>query len=540
MKHAISLVLTLTLALGLLSACSNNTPAASSTPLIQADDIQQPSENTAGTSTINKPQKDVVSSRDTLRVAFKSEVQGVDPYTQGVTGTTVAGLIFDSLTERVADGSIAPNLAESWEVVDDTTWRFKLREGNNFTNGEVCNAQTFVSTWDILKQDDITWPNKGDMAAIIDSIEAVGDYEILIHTKMPYSMLPLRMSLLRPIAPEDYANRGEEGLLNSPVGNGSYMLESYERGGTTKLTANPDHIDGAAPIKNLEFTVITDPSSRVAALEAGDVDLINGIPFNELNRLSQNPNLVVAARPTTFTLFLQFSQYANPALQDVRVRKALSMALDMDSIVDDVLDGCGGKINTPIFNPSYTGYDPDVKRLPYDPDGAKALLADAGYGSGLTLTLSFTPGSHAGVADAAQVMKQMWAEIGVTVELQEVESGLLQQQYLAKETSDMVINALGGTQGTGTVVANMAFCPDQRFSVYNDPAFAELRDKAEAELDETKRNELLHDLQQYSVDNAIGVGLWQIYEGWAWDKDLQGFDPYTTTLMLNVRNCWFQ
>lgn len=104
----------------------------------------------------------------------------------------------------------------------------------------------------------------------------------------------------------------------------------------------------------------------------------------------------------------------------------------------------------------------------------------------------------------------------------------------------MVINALGGTQGTGTVVANMAFCTDQRFSVYNDPEFDELRARAEAELDETKRNELLSELQQYSVDNAIGVGLWQVYEGWAWDNDLQGFEPYATTLMLNLRNCWFE
>lgn len=536
MKRFFSLILALAMTVSLLSACSGSKSQESTEPLINADDIQQPSES----ATDRQTRADVVSPRDTLRVAFKAEVQGVDPYTQGVTGTTVAGLIFDSLTERVADGSIAPNLAESWEVVDDTTWRFVLREGNNFTNGEVCNAETFVSTWEILERDDITWPNKGDMVAIIDSIEAESEYSILIHTKVPYAMLPLRMSLLRPIAPEEWERTGEEGLLNSPVGNGSYMLSSYERGGTTKLVANPDHVDGEAPIKNLEFTVITDASSRVAALEAGDVDLINGIPINELARLSQNPNLVVAARPTTFTLFLQFSQYANPALQDVRVRKALSMALDMDSIIDNVLNGYAGKIDTPIFNPSYTGYDSSVKRLPYDPEGAKALLKEAGYESGLNLTLSFIPNSYAGVSDAVQIMKLMWSEIGVNVELQEIESGLLQQQYIAKETTDMVINALGGTQGTGTVVANMAFCPDQRFSVYNDQEFADLRDRAEAELDETKRNELLSELQQYSVDNAIGVGLWQVYEGWAWDKDLQGFEPYTTTLMLNVRNCWFQ
>ena len=535
MKRFFSLILVLAMTVSMLSACSESESQEFTEDLINTDEVQQPSEGV----TTRQERADVVSSRDTLRVAFKSEVQGVDPYTQGVTGTTVAGLIFDSLTERVADGSIAPNLAESWEVVDDTTWRFILREGNNFTNGEICNAETFVSTWEILKQEDITWPNKGDMVAIIDSIEAESEYSILIHTKEPYAMLPLRMSLLRPIAPGEYAESGEEGLLNNPIGNGSYMLSSYERGGTTKLVANPDHVDGEAPIKNLEFTVITDASARVAALEAGDVDLINGIPFNELSRLRQNPNLEVAARPTTFTLFLQFSQYANPALQDVRVRKALSMALDMDSIIDNVLNGYAGKIDTPIFNPSYTGYDPDVKRLPYDPEGAKALLEEAGYESGLSLTLSFT-NSQAGVADAVQVMKLMWAEIGVDVELQEIESGLLQQQYLAKETTDMVINALGGTQGTGTVVANMAFCTDQRFSVYNDPEFDELRARAEAELDETKRNELLSELQQYSVDNAIGVGLWQVYEGWAWDNDLQGFEPYATTLMLNLRNCWFE
>lgn len=464
-----------------------------------------------------------------LSVALKAEINGCHPYFNGSPATAVSGLFCESLTDRGPDGSVVPYVAKSWKMVDDRTWLFDLEEGITFSNGEKLTADSVVGTFEILQREEITWPLKGDITTVIESMEAVSDYQVKIVTFEPFSTLPLRLVLFRVLPVEYFNEVGDEGYTAHPIGSGPYEFVEFEKGSHCVLTAVENHWKYNPTIRKITFNIILDTAARVAALEAGDVDWIIGVPINEMERLSQSDKFETVSGPTTFCMFGQFNVYKCVPLQDVRVRKAVNMAIDIDEIIEVIMDGKATKLNTMTFSPAFDGYDPSIERDPYDPEAARALLEDAGYGDGLTLSMHINPSSAPGIGEVAQVMASQLAEIGITLDIQEIEGGLLRELYKTQDTADIVIQAIGGWQGDATVVSQLTLAPGSRYSVWNTEEFEEMRIAIETETDTAKRDELYKEMQQLEKDLCPAIAMWQTHEMYAYTSSLKNWTPYANT-----------
>lgn len=475
-----------------------------------------------------------------LDVGLKSEINGCHPYYNGTPATAISGFICESLTDRSPEGAVVPYVAKSWEMVDDRTWLFDIEENISFSNGEKLTAQSVVGTFEILKRDDITWPLKGDITSVIESMEAVSDYQVKITTYKPFSTLPLRLVLFRVLPTEYFNEVGDEGYTAHPVGSGPYTYVEFEKGSHCTITAVENHWKYGTPaIKDITFHVILDSAARVAALEAGDLDWIMGVPLNEMERLAGSGKFVTESGPTTFCHFGAFNVYKNKALQDVRVRKAVNMGINIDEIIEVILGGRATKLNTMTFSPAFDGYDPSIQRDPYDPEAARALLEEAGYGDGLTLTLNLTPGAQPNNGEVAQVMAAQLQEIGITLDIQEIEGGLLRDLYKTQDTADIVFQAIGGWQGDATVVSELTLAPGQRYSVWNGGEFEEMRVAIETETDQAKRAALYTEMQQLEKDVCPAITMWQTHETYAYSASLKNWSPYVTTNMVFM-NAYFE
>lgn len=514
-RRVLALALATVLAAGLLSGCGPQ-PASGSGPSPAPASGSPAAAPTAG-------------GKTDLTVGLKAEITGCHPYYNGSPASAVSGLICESLTDRGADGSVVPYVAKDWEMVDDRTWLFNLEEDIFFSNGEKLTADSVVGTFEILKRDDITWPLKGDITTVVESMEAVSDYQVKIVTYEPFSTLPLRLVLFR-VLPTAYFNEvGDEGYMANPVGSGPYKFVEFEKGSHCVLEAVDNHWKYDPQIRKITFNIILDSAARVAALEAGDVDWIIGVPLNEMERLSQSGKFETVSGPTTFCLFGQFNTCKSVPLQDVRVRRAVNMGINIDEIIEVVMGGKATKLNTMTFSPAFDGYDPSVERDPYDPEAARALLEEAGYGDGLTLTLNITPGSQPGIGEVAQVMAAQLAEIGVTLDIQEIEGGLLRELYKTQDTADIVFQAIGGWQGDATVVSNLTLAPGQRYSVWSTNEFEEMRIAIETQTDPARRAQLYTEMQQLEKDLCPAIVMWQTHEMYAYTSALKNWTPFANT-----------
>ena len=180
-KRILRLALTMALAIAMLVGCG---PSTNNT---------NPSPDPSKDSVVDNTNTDGMSAKTTLDVGLKAEINGCHPYYNGTPSTAISGLICESLTDRSSEGEVVPYVAKSWKTVDDRTWLFDLEEDISFSNGEKLTAESVVGTFEILQREDITWPLKGDITSVIESMEAVSDYQVKIVTYEPFSTLPLKL-----------------------------------------------------------------------------------------------------------------------------------------------------------------------------------------------------------------------------------------------------------------------------------------------------------------------------------------------------------
>jgi peptide/nickel transport system substrate-binding protein len=466
-----------------------------------------------------------------LSFAQGTDANALDP--ANATGTVTASIIFhmyNALTRTTSDGEVVGDLATSFKALNDTTWEFKLRKGVKFHNGEDFNAASVKFTVDRILDTSKKYKMTSDFL-FIKEVKIIDDYTINLITKTPYAGTPLRMFYLSMVPPKYLAEKGDAGFAASPVGTGPYKFVSWKKDSQLVLEAYKDYYAGAPAIDKVAFRVIPDDASRVAALEAGDIDLISGVPSSQVARLSQNPNLVVAPRATTRVMYIGMNTIIPGPLQDKRVRQALNYAVDVDSIVKNVLDGNGTVLAT-ISTPQYFGYAPDVKPYKRDVAKAKQLLKEAGYEKGFAVDLSFVPGAMPGAKDAMQVVAAQMAEVGVTVNPVEIENALMIQQLASKKISPLFFQGIGGPYADLELISRISFGTNERYSAYSNITFDDLRNKASATIDPTKAKELWKQLQEMARDEAPAIFLFQQFSIYAYNKKLMDWKPRLDQMIL--------
>ncbi len=329
--------------------------------------------------------------------------------------------LYDPLVKRSADLSFGPGLAESWENIDDTTWRFKLREGVTFHNGNAFTADDVVFT--VKKARESIRP---DLVANIAEITKIDDLTVEITTPQPYAVLPNDLAEVLILDEEYTTATGDEQMDLKPMGTGPYMLEEWIKEEKLVLSAFDDYWAGAPTIKSVTFRPITNPATRTAALLTGEVDVIQDLAVRDVERVRSEDGFEVVTRPSLLNVVLAMDTRAkSPTIEgdnpmtDQRVREAIARAIDVDAINKIVMNGLATPSDQYV-PASHTGYVDGMnfrEMYPMDVEKAKALLADAGYPDGFTMTLDATNNRYVNDAQIAQALASMLAKVGITLEL---------------------------------------------------------------------------------------------------------------------------
>jgi ABC-type transport system substrate-binding protein len=344
--------------------------------------------------------------------------------------------LYESLTRYDASGKLTGRLAESWEAVDATTWRFKIRQGIKFTNGEPWNADAAKANLDAYAKLDPPWSYVSYFQGAWPlNVTVESPTSILIKTSAPQPRVPrilTRMNMVPPIASQDKA------FADKPVGSGAYKLVSWDKTAKAVLEVNPDYWDGIPKINRLEFTVGPDDGARIAAFQAGEVDVIWEVPYDRVKDLTPKFNVIQA--PSWGLMYMALNTTAKSPIGDVRVRKALQYAIDNQGIRDSLLAGQGELLKGPI--PAAIPDSIDAGGFPKrDVAMAKKLLAEAGFANGMNLSLIIQPGEFSKDREICEVIIAQLAEAGVTVKYEELEAGAFNTRRSAG-TWDMFPNAI--------------------------------------------------------------------------------------------------
>ena len=350
-------------------------------------------------------------------VAQVADPNTLDPkFLKGRETQNALRLIYDSLYHRGDDMQIVPWLATSYENPDELTWRFHLREGVKFHNGNDFNADDVRFSIERLLEEDSVWSERN----IIDRVEVQDDYTIDIITQKPYAAFMTRIVLLHMTDEEYVTEVGVEGMAAQPMGTGPYKFVEWVKDEQLVFEANPGYWGGSPRIQTVIFRPIPETATRIAALEAGDVDIMTDVPPDYVAQAPEGVQVV--SIPGTRAFFIGMNVTMEP-FDDVRVRQALNYAVDVDSIIESIFNGLARKLDNPLL-PEAFGYVA-TPVYSYDPDRAKALLAEAGYPDGFEMELDASPP----VKELAEALAGQLSAVGITVKVNVMESAAMYAKY---------------------------------------------------------------------------------------------------------------
>ncbi len=442
-----------------------------------------------------------------LDIGRAASVAGMDPGFLREPATVVDN-IFDTLVMRDPAMKLVPGLALSWRSLDDTTWEFKLRPGVSFTNGEPFDAAAVKFTLERVLDPAAKAPTASYINTI-SSVDVVDPMTVRIHTKGPDPLLPTRMSRYPAyIVPPAYVKQvGNDAFARKPVGTGPYRVTEFVPDDHVTMQANPGYWRGKPAIDTVVWRAIPEPTARVAALLAGEVQLIEGLPPELAPTVAADAKLaVVQVKHGGLIIYLGLKMREKP-LDDVRVRQALSLAIDREAIVSSLLKGFATVTGTQA-SPFDFGYKAEPNP-PYDPAQARALLKQAGFPDGFSITMQ-VPRHYISSAEVGQVIAEEFAAIGVKAQLEVPEWSVYAQQVPAGKQAPIYMLAWGSTQ---TLDADAALFPidhtGEPYSTVSIPALDALLEKTRNSMDPQARAEAFAQAQDLAAKDVPMLTLYQ-------------------------------
>lgn len=361
------------------------------------------------------PTKQAAKEGGTLIIARMSDAANLDPHFISTinAASVVHQKVYEGLVKRDPNMEIQPSLATAWKQLDAVTWEFSLRSGVVFHDGTPLDAEAVKKTFDRVLDPKTASP-RATMFGKIKEVKAVDPHTVRFSLTEPYTpLLSILASheggILSPRAIDQY---GKE-LSKHPVGTGPFKFQSWNTGLEIVLKKNPQYWGEPPKIDQVIFRVVPDDLTRIDMVERGEAHIAESIPLAELERIQASSEMNMYRSEALGTEFIGFNVAQKP-LDDIRVRKAISYAIETDSIIKGVYHNVGTKANSPI-GPKVFGYSPTVKAYPYDLNKARELLAEAGYPNGFQTTiLTYDRKDRVRLA---QVIRSQLKGIGIDAEL---------------------------------------------------------------------------------------------------------------------------
>jgi peptide/nickel transport system substrate-binding protein len=447
-----------------------------------------------------------------ITVALQLEPPHLDPTSAaaGAIDSVLYSNVFEGLTRFMADGSVVPGLAESWEISGDgLTYTFTLRSGVTFHDGTTFDAGDVKFSLDRARAEDSTNAQKALYAGISD-VTVVDDTTVQMTLAEPNGNLLFNLAWGDAVivAPENI-----EGIKQMPIGTGAFKFVNWVQGDKIELARNDAYWGTAPALETATFKFISDPTAAFASVMAQDVDVFAGFPAPEnLPQFEADPRFQVLVGSSEGETILSTNNKM-PPFDNVKVREAVAHAIDRQAIIDGAMFGYGTPIGT-HFAPHNPDYVDLTAGSQYDPDRAKALLSEAGLADGFETTLHLPPPSYA--RRGGEIIAAQLAEVGIKAEIINVEwAQWLETVFRGKDFGLTIVSH------TEPFDIGIYARPEYYFQ-YDNPAFQELMTTLNATTDPAKRSELIGQAQTTISQDYVNGYLFQLAFPTVADARVQG------------------
>lgn len=377
-----------------------------------------------------------------LTVAKQNETLSLSPYaTPGGFGDTEAlNMIFETLVRMDPTGAtqdIVPGVADEWTVSDDgLTYTFNIRDGATFSNGRPVTAEDVQYTLDNWSDPEVSqWAS---FARGYESTTIVDESTVQVNMSQPIGGFLYSLAMVTAaILPEAEAEEAGEAFFDAPIGSGPFVLDEWVKGSSISFSKNPEYWDEAGPLLDeIEFRFITDDNNRVLALRSGDVQMVDNVPWSQVEALEGEAAVTLEEFEIPSWILLSLNNQRGP-FADQNVRQALSLAIDREGVNENIYFGKGELPNSILPRLRFDAGADQIAPTPYDLEQAKALMAESAYPDGFEATLEY-PSGNAAFESLAAVLQGAWAELGVTVELVPGDQATLSQNFTGGEYDIML------------------------------------------------------------------------------------------------------
>lgn len=481
-----------------------------------------------------------------LTIGLSTPVTSLDPHFHNLTPNNSLGRhVFETLVKQDPSQRLEPGLAESWMALNDLEWEIRLRKNVKFHNGQEFTADDVIATFKRVPNVPNSPASFAFFVRPIVDIKAVDKNTLRLKTDKPHPLLPNDMVAVM-ILPKSVAETAKTEDFNSGkamIGTGPYRLVEYAAGDRVVLKRNDAYWGQKPAWDNVRFKMIPSAPARVAALLAGDVQMIEGVPTADIAKLSKDNRVTISSAVSNRIIYLHLDSgreknspfvtaadgkpmEANP-LRDARVRKAISKMIDRDTIVSRIMEGQAVPAGQ-LLPDQFFGTSKVLKPEKYDPEGAKKLLAEAGYPNGFGLTLHSPNNRYINDAGVAQAVAQYLSRNGIPTKLETMPSAVFFPRGTKLEFSFMLVGWGAETGETSSPLRALLATYDAKAGLgtanrgrFSDPGVDALLEQAMTTIDDTKRGIMLARASEKAVGELTGlVPLHYEVSTWATRKDL--------------------
>ncbi|WP_423801969.1 glutathione ABC transporter substrate-binding protein [Neobacillus sp. SAB-20_R2A] len=461
----------------------------------------------------------------TLVIARLSDAENLDHHFMSTinAASITHRKIYEGLVGRDKNAQIKPLLAEKWEQKDDTTWEFTLRKGVKFHDGTEFKANAVKATFDRLLD-----PNVGSPRAVVfkmvKEVKVIDDYTVQFILSEPFSPL---LSILASheggiISPKTIEKYGKK-IIQEPNGTGPFVFESWTPGQEIVLKKNNDYWGEKARVDKVVFKVVPEETTRISMLETGEAHIAEPLSVPMMDTVKTSKAVDVYRSEGYGTEYIGFNVQKKP-FNDVRVRKAISYAVEMDSIIKGVYNNVGKKANS-LLGSKVFGYNDAMKAYEYNLNEAKKLLAEAGYSNGLEITLKTMDSKER--INMAEVLQSQLKGIGVKVNIQVLEYGTFVEQVNKGDSEMFIISWRNATGDADYNQYNLFHTSSQGGAgntfFYSNKEVDSLIEAARREKDQEKRKELYAQSQELEMKDVVYIPVRVIENLAAVSKNVDGF-----------------
>ncbi len=471
------------------------------------------------------------ASAQELSVGLSSEPSSIDPHYHNLApNNALVRQVYEPLIAQGPSQELLPGLAESWKPISDTTWEFKLRKNAKFASGSPVTVDDVIAT---MKRVPNVPRSPASFSQFLTgmSFEKVDDHTLHVKTAKPAPLVPTMLSVIA-IVSKDCAEKmttDDFNALKCDGGSGPFKFVEFKPGDRTVMAKNPNYWGADPGWEKVTYRYLTAGPTRVAALLAGDVDVIENIPPTDIAKLKSNPNVQVADTLSNRVIYLHMDQFRenspfitgkdgkpikNPLL-DPKVRKALSMAINRPAIVDRIMDGAAVPAEQ-VLAKNFFGTSKNLQPTPFDLNAARKLLAEAGYKDGFKLKMHGPAGRYTNDTQILEAVAQMFTRLGLDVEIETMPPSNF---FTRASTGDngkpefsLILVGWGAGTGetSGSLRSLMGTVNKEKGSGaanrgrYSNPAFDAKLDEALMAVDDAKRAALLAEASDIAF-NDLGI-----------------------------------